>query len=614
MNGDRKSVASGGRSVQFPPMSREEMDRLGWAECDVIIVSGDAYVDHPSFGSAVIARILLDAGFRVGVIAQPRWESVDDFRQLGRPRLFFGVTAGNVDSMVNLYSPLLQRRRSDSYSPGGASGLRPSRATIVYSGRLREAFRGVKLVLGGIEASLRRLAHYDYWEDAVRRSVLLDARADIIAYGMAERAVLEIARRLDRNPADGLAGIPGTVIKARESNPADAVEIPSYEEVKTDKDKFLRAFMTWHEESDQPKGRTIVQRSGDQQIVHYPPSPPMTFDELDHVYQLPYQRRPHPRYGRAGRIPALETVRFSITSHRGCLGSCTFCGLRAHQGRVVQWRSLDSIVAEAKQITGLPEFKGHITDIGGPTANMYRATCAQLEKAKPCRDRECLFPDRCPSLKSDLSQQLAVLDAVRRLPGVKKVSIGTGLRYDLLWSGSKKEDERGLTELARNYISGQLRIAPEHVSSRVLDLMRKSSRVQYERFMSQFEAVNRRLGRKQYLIPYFISGFPGCTAEDMVELAEFLVSVRKTHDVPELIRQVQDFTPLPMTLAAVMYYTETDPFTGRKLSVAKDVREKRLQRAMLQLAEPRNYDYARRVLRETGRLELLARVERFRRK
>ena len=608
------------------------MARLGWDECDVIIVTGDAYVDHPSFGSAVIARVLIDAGFRTGVIAQPRWDRPDDFKQLGRPRLFFGVTAGNVDSMVNHYSPLMQKRRTDAYSPGGAIGLRPNRATIVYCGRLRESYPGVKLVLGGIEASLRRLAHYDFWDDAVRRSILLDAKADIIAYGMAERAVVEIARRLDRDPADALADIPGTVISCREQGSKRAGEqvgvltthyslltAPSYEEVKADKARFLEAFMAWYPESDQPYGKGITQHSADRLVIQYPPALPLSREELDRVYDLPYQRKPHPKYGAAG-IPALETVKFSITSHRGCLGSCTFCSLRAHQGRVIQRRSEHSILAEAGQITRMPGFKGHITDVGGPTANMYAATCPQLDQARPCRKRECLFPERCPTLENDLREQLKVLDAVRRLPGIKKVSIGTGLRYDLLGAGSKRarervseeETERGLTELARNYISGQLRIAPEHVTSRVLGLMRKSTREQYEQFMAQFEAVNRRLGRKQYLIPYFISSFPGCTAEDMVELAEFLVSARRIHDVPELIRQVQDFTPLPMTLAGAMYYTETDPFSGRKLHVARDVREKKLQRALLQLAEPANYAYALRVLEETGQTKLLGRVEKLR--
>jgi len=601
------------------------MARLGWDECDVIVVTGDAYVDHPAFGSAVIARVLIDAGFRTGVIAQPRWDRPDDFRQLGRPRLFFGVTAGNVDSLVNHYSPLLQKRRTDAYSPAGTPGLRPNRATIVYCGRLRESYPGVKLVLGGIEASLRRLPHYDFWDDTVRRSILLDAKADIIAYGMAERTVVEIARRLDppNRPDSGgagcldtLADIPGTVITSPASGPEDALEIPSYEEVKTDKAKFLEAFMAWYRESDQPLGKAIVQRSGERLVVQYPPPLLLSQEELDRVYGLPYQRKPHPKYGAAG-IPALATVKFSITSHRGCLGSCTFCSLRAHQGRVIQRRSERSILAEAGQITRMPGFKGHITDIGGPTANMYAATCPQLQAAKPCRKRECLFPERCPTLENDLREQLKVLDAVRRLPGVKKVSIGTGLRYDLLGGDANPKSkirnpkQGGLEELARNYISGQLRIAPEHVSSLVLGLMRKSNREQYERFMAQFEAVNRRLGRKQYLIPYFISSFPGCTAKDMVELAEFLASARRVHDVPELIRQVQDFTPLPMTLAGAMYYTETDPFSGRKLHVARDVREKKLQRALLQLAEPANYTYALRVLKETGQTKLLGRVEKL---
>jgi uncharacterized radical SAM protein YgiQ len=607
------------RQPAFPPMSRAEMARLGWDECDVILVTGDAYVDDPSFGSAIIARVLIDAGFRTGVIAQPRWDRPDDFQRLGRPRLFFGVTAGNVDSMVNLYSPLMQKRRTDAYSPGGAMGLRPNRATIVYCGRLRESYPGVKLVLGGIEASLRRLAHYDFWDDAVRRSILLDAKADIIAYGMAEQAVVEIAGRLDRDPADPLAAIPGTVVIAAGSGPKEAVEIPSYEEIRNDKSRFLEAFMAWYPESDQPQGKAVTQRSGDRLVVEYPPALPLSQEELDRVYDLPYQRKPHPTYGSAG-IPALETVEFSITSHRGCLGSCTFCSLRAHQGRLIQRRSARSILAEARQITRMPGFKGHITDVGGPTANMYAATCPQLNQARPCRKRECLFPERCPTLESDVREQLKVLDAVRSLPGVKKVSIGTGLRYDLLSPGSKgarkqesKEQEmQGLTELTRNYVSGQLRIAPEHVSRHVLGLMRKSSREQYERFMAQFEAVNHRLGRKQYLIPYFISSFPGCAAEDMVELAEFLDSARRVHDVPKLIRQVQDFTPLPMTLAGAMYYTETDPFSGRKLHVARDIREKKLQRALLQLAEPANYAYARRVLKETGQTKLLGRVERLR--
>jgi uncharacterized radical SAM protein YgiQ len=616
---------------RFPPMSRMEMAALGWDECDVIVVTGDAYIDHPSFGSAVVVRVLIDAGFRTGVIAQPRWDGVEDFRQLGRPTLFFGVTAGNVDSMVNHYSPLKQLRREDAYSPGNEMGLRPNRTSIVYCSRLREAYPGVKLVLGGIEASMRRLAHYDYWDDAVRRSILLDAKADIIAYGMAERAVVEIARRVagmggmgSRGAIGG--GIPGTVVVASAAEgevqefkssrvqefgcstdqeaEEDCIEIPSYEEVKNDKKKFLEAFMLWYRESDQPKGKTIIQRHGNRFVIQCPPPLPMSPQELDRVYDLPYQRQAHPHYDQLGKIPALETVKFSITSHRGCLGTCSFCALSAHQGRIIQWRSAESILREARQIVAMPDFKGHITDIGGPTANMYAATCPKLTKAEPCRERECLFPEPCPGLQSNLSRYLELLDAVRRLPGVRNVSIGTGLRYDLI---TGQDGRRFLEELSRYYISGQLRIAPEHVAARVLDLMHKTPHARYREFMNDFREANQRLGKKQYLIPYFISGFPGCTLEDMVELAEHI-----EHKEKLLIRQVQDFTPTPMTAATTMYYTGIDPFTGQELYVAKEVRDKKLQRALMQLREPESGRFVAEVLEKSGRKDLLKRINRLR--
>jgi uncharacterized radical SAM protein YgiQ len=613
-------------------MSRDEMRRLGWSECDVIIVTGDAYVDHPAFGSAVIARVLLAAGFRTGIIAQPRWDSAEDFTRLGRPRLFFGVTAGNVDSLVAHYSPLGQRRRTDAYSPGGKPGLRPNRASIIYCNRLREAYPDAVLVLGGIEASLRRLAHYDYWDNRIRRSLLLDAKADILTYGMAETQIVEIARRINARTGSpprhqdttkqskgltgSLDGIPGTVV-VRSVLPQleHALEIPSYEDILTDRSRFQQAFMLWYQESDQPFGQTIIQKSGDRYIIHYPPARPLTTPELDQIYDLPYRRAPHPHYSepvyhqdtktpgieaRNSPIPALETVKFSITSHRGCLGRCTFCSLAAHQGRVIQWRSPDSIVAEAKRIAELPGFKGHITDVGGPTANMYGATCARLARAEPCRNQDCLYPQPCPKLKSDLTRQLSVLDAVRQVPGVRKVSLGTGLRYDLL------ADDAALEELCRHYVSGQLRVAPEHVSPRVLRLMRKAPAEAYTAFRPVYAEVNQRLGRRQYLIPYFISGFPGCTLEDMVELAEHIE--RNEHF---LVRQVQDFTPLPMTLAATMYYTGIDPFTGEPLDVARDVKVKKLQRALLQLRVPENLAYVTRVLRATGQHRLLKRIQRI---
>jgi len=594
---------------EFPPMSRAELDRLGWEECDVIIVTGDAFVDHPSFGSAIIARVLIDTGFRTGIIAQPDWNSTKDFEPLGRPRLFFGITAGNVDSLVNHYSPLGQKRRVDAYSPPtGKAGLRPNRATIIYANRLREAFPGVRLVLGGIEASLRRLAHYDYWDNKVRRSILLDAKADIIAYGMAERAVVEIARRLAADPKDNLGNISGTVISVRNQEDFDnAIVIPSFEQVSQDKQAFQDAFMAWYSEQDQPHGKTIIQPHADRYVVQYPPQPPLTQKELDRIYDLPYQRKAHPSY-RNQKIPALETVKFSITAHRGCLGSCTFCTLTAHQGRVIQWRSSKSIVAEARFITQMDGFKGRITDVGGPTANMYATTCPKLDRAEPCRNRECLFPEPCPSLQNDCRRQLKVLEAIRHLPGVKKVSIGTGLRYDLIQG---KEGRHYLTELCRHYVSGQLRIAPEHSTNRVLTRMHKTSSESFQRFLQLFDQVNRSLGRKQYLIPYYISGFPGCTLEDMVELAEHIEQSGAAGLTPKLIRQVQDFTPLPMTLASLMYYTGIDPFTGEKLYVARDIKEKKLQRAILQLRDPVAFAYAVQSLRKMGSQRLAKRITRL---
>jgi uncharacterized radical SAM protein YgiQ len=583
------------------------MAALGWDECDVIIVSGDAYVDHPSFGSAVIARVLLDAGFRVGVIAQPRWAGADDFAALGKPRLFFGVTAGNVDSQVANYSPSLQRRREDDFSPGGKPGLRPNRATTVYCNRLREVFKDVPLVIGGIEASLRRLAHYDYWENSVRRSILLDTRADILLYGMAEKGVVEVAKRLsaassfDPHDSSLLDGIRGSCVN-RKAPPPDAVVLPSYEAVSAGAGKFNEAFRLWHREADNPAGRTVAQPHGDRWVVHYPPPESLSPDELDRVYDLPYTRRPHPDYEE--KVPALETVRFSITSHRGCLGSCTFCSLSAHQGRIIQWRSRRSILSEAARITRLDGFRGHITDIGGPTANMYGATCAKMASGRVCPDRECTWPQPCPRLRLAAKEELAVLESVRTLPGVKKVSIGTGIRFDLL------DDQPALhylEQLCRYYVSGQLRVAPEHVSARVLLAMHKPSHVSYTTFRRRFAEVNHRLGKKQYLIPYFISGHPGATVDDALDLAEYLVRTERL-----FIRQVQQFTPLPMTAAATAWHTGKDPLTDRPMYIPRDPKEMKLQRSLLQLHEPGNYVYAQRALLKLGRHDLLRRLRALR--
>jgi uncharacterized radical SAM protein YgiQ len=599
-------MAPAAPAAAMPPLSRQGMAALGWDCCDVIIVTGDAYVDHPSFGSAIVARVLLDAGFRVGVIAQPRWTGPEDFVSLGRPRLCFGVTAGNVDSLVANRSPSLQRRRADDFAPAGRPGLRPDRATTVYCNRLREVFRDVPLVIGGVEASLRRLAHYDYWEDAVRRSLLLDTRADILLYGMAEKGVVEVARRIAAaSPAPGpsplapsvLDGIRGSCVNRR-APPAGAVLLPSYESVRADKAEFNRAFRLWHLEADNPSGRVVAQPHADRWVVHYPPPEPLSQAELDHVYDLPYTRQAHPAYRE--EIPALATVRFSITSHRGCLGACTFCSLSAHQGRIIQWRSRRSILAEAARITRLEGFKGHITDVGGPTANMYAATCAKMARGRVCSDRECTWPQRCPNLRLAAREELAVLAAVRTLSGVKKVSVGTGFRYDLL------DEDPGLgylDELCRYYVSGQLRVAPEHVSPRVLAAMHKPPNAAYLAFRRRFADTNRRLGRKQYLIPYFISGHPGATVEDALDLAEYLVRTERL-----FIRQVQQFTPLPMTASAAAWHTGKDPLTDRPLHIPRDPQEAKLQRALLQLQEPANYAYARRALEQLGRPDLLRRL------
>lgn len=580
-------------------MTRAEARSLGWDELDAIIVTGDAYVDHPSFGAAVIARVLIDAGYRTGIIAQPGWDTRTDFTALGRPRLFFGVTAGNVDSLVANLSPTRQRRREDDYSPGGKAGLRPDRATLVYCNRLRELFPGVPLVLGGIEASLRRLAHYDYWSDSVRRSLLVDARADLLIYGMGERQVVEAARRLDRGV--DLAGIPGTCVISRDK-PAGAVELPGFEAVSTDKLAFAEAFKLWYRTAADPQGPVVVQSHAARFVVQYPMSPPLEPAELDRIYELPYARAAHPAYSEP--VPALEPVRFSITAHRGCLGTCAFCGLGAHQGRIIQARSKESVVREAQRMTRVEGFKGHVTDVGGPSANMYAATCRQMRRGRVCTGRDCTHPRRCPELQLNLETELALLDAVRRVSGIKLVTVGSGLRFDLLDDAAGRDY---VEQMCRWHVSGQLRVAPEHCSPGVLAQMRKGNHESYLRFRETFAEANRRLKRKQYLIPYFISGHPGATADDAVALAEFLVRIERFR-----IRQVQQFTPLPLTLAGATWHTGVDPLTGRPVHVARDEREQKLQRALLQLHSPENFKLAERELSRLGRRDLIERIRRLR--
>lgn len=601
---DRKSqghIARHCPGSPFLPVTPEEARARGWDQLDVVIVSGDAYVDHPSFGPAVIGRVLEAEGLRVGIIPQPDWRTKDAFTVFGRPRLFFGVTAGNLDSMVSNYTPARRRRRDDAYSPGGAAGRRPDRATIVYANRIREAYGGVPVVIGGIEASLRRFAHYDYWDDAVRRSILLDSRADVLVYGMGERQVREIAERLRRGgTVSDLWGIPGTAVVVREEEVAEAagedeiVFVEPFEEVAASKLAFARAFRTEYENQDPVNGKTVVQPHGNRFVVAARPAMPLSTEELDHVYSLPFTRRWHPIYDPEG-VPALSEVVFSITSHRGCYGSCNFCALSAHQGRIVQGRSRESILEEARSFTRDPRFKGIIHDVGGPTANFAEPACGLQEKRGACRGRRCIAPEPCRHLRVDHRSYLETLRAVRSLPGVKKVFVRSGVRFDYAMMDRSREF---LDELVAHHVSGQLKVAPEHVSDRVLTLMGKPPHRVYEDFVKEYFRLSEKHGKKQYLVPYFISGHPGSTLKDAVQLAEY---VRDMGYFPE---QVQDFTPTPMTVSTCMYWTGIDPFTEKPVHVPKG-EEKQLQRALLQFKDPKNHGKVRKALELAGRKDLI---------
>ncbi len=569
------------------------MDHLGWEQCDIVIVSGDAYVDHPSFGSALIGRVLEDAGYRVGMIARPDYKNKAAFNVLGEPGLGFCVSSGNVDSMVNNYTANRRIRSEDDYGPGGKGGQRPDRAVLVYCNRIRETYKDKPLIIGGIEASLRRFAHYDYWDDKVRQSILADAPADLITYGMAEKPLLEIFRRLKTGTSVvDINDVRGTVIKTRVLDIEGYVEIPDYTRVSGDKMAYARAFKTYSDEQDPFYGKVVVQRHPKTIIVQNPPPRPMTTAELDHIYGLPYTRRPHPSYRE--EIPALKTVLFSITSHRGCFGGCAFCAIANHQGRIVQSRSMASIVSEVKKLVAMPEFKGTITDIGGPTADMYALGCEKQSQQGACRDRLCLYPAPCPSLKKDHGQLIELLKAVQSVPGVKNVFIGSGIRYDLAM-----QDENYLYQICENNISGQLKVAPEHVSKVVTDAMCKPSIEAYKKFVARYREINAELGKEQYIIPYFISGHPGCTLEDAVQLAEYV------RDMGYYIEQVQDFTPTPSTLSTCMYHTGYNPYTEKTIYVPKSVEERKMQRALLQYKNPENYDLVKKALIMAGRKDLI---------
>jgi len=579
----------------FLPVSIEEKDNLGIQQLDIILITGDAYVDHPSFGTALIGRVLWDAGFTVGIIAQPGRTSAADFAALGKPRLFFGISSGNVDSMVNNFTPNLKRRRDDVYSPAGTPG-RPDRATIVYTNKVHELFPDTPIVIGGIEASLRRFAHYDYWQDRVRQSILADAPADLLVFGMGERQIIEIAERLAKGEhIASLRNIRGTAFKMdlarwRSQEPEGIIEIPGFNEVVQDKTEYARAFAMHYDEQDPIRGRTIAQPHPKTVIIQNPPALPLSTAEIDHIYDLPFSRRAHPSY--THRIPALETVQFSVTSHRGCFGSCSFCALTHHQGRIIQSRSSASIVREVIRMTKMPEFKGIVQDVGGPTANMYCLSCDLWEKSGACRNKRC--SPSCKTLQTSHRHQSALLEKLRKIPGVKKVFISSGIRYDLALA----DDSSYLEILCKHHVSGHLKVAPEHVVKKVTGIMNKPDCKVFDDFCEYFESLQQGKKKRHYLLPYFMSGHPGCSINDMVDLALYI------HDHKLYTEQVQDFTPTPMSVSTCMYYTALNPFTLEPVYVPKG-QEKKIQRALMQVRDSKNRELVIEGLNAAGRTDLI---------
>ena len=583
----------------FLPLNAAEMAELGWDAPDFVYVTGDAYVDHPSFGVSIISRVLENAGFRVAILSQPDYKSADAFRTFGKPRLGFLVTAGNIDSMVAHYTVSKKKRTYDYYSPGGKMGLRPDRATIVYSNRIREAYGDIPIILGGLEASLRRFAHYDYWEDRVRRSVLVDSRADILTYGMGEKILVRIAQLLDRGvPVKKIRDVRGTVWLGK---PEDTVHFPiaatfDYNELKTDKAAYARAFGVQYKNQDSITGKAICELYDGKMLVQNPPMQPLERDELDAVYALPYTRTYHPSYEKDGGVPGIEEVRFSITHNRGCFGSCNFCALAFHQGRTVRSRSIESCVAEAKKITEMPDFKGYIHDVGGPTANFRAPACQKQLSDGVCPGRKCLAPKPCPNLQVDHTEYIELLSRIESLPRVKKVFIRSGIRFDYLLLD---KDDAFFKKLVKDHVSGQLKVAPEHCSSPVLRAMGKPDFSVYEQFRDKYFDLCAAVGKEQYLVPYLMSSHPGSTLNDAVELA---LCLKRHHYAPE---QVQDYYPTPGTASTVMYYTGINPLDGKQVYVATDYREKQLQRALLQYNRPENAPMVREALQKAGREDLI---------
>ena len=583
----------------FLPITREEMKERGWDQVDFVYVSGDAYVDHPSFGHAIITRLLESRGYRVGIIAQPDWRKPESVQVFGEPRLGFLVSAGNMDSMVNHYSVSKKRRKTDAYTPGGEMGKRPDYACVVYGNLIRQTYKKTPIILGGIEASLRRMAHYDYWSDKLKRSVLLDSGADVISYGMGEHSIIELAEALDAGiPVEDITYIAGTVVKAKSLDSIYGAEIlPSFEDLKADKMNYARSFYTQYLNTDAFNGKRLVEPYSDHlYVVQNPPAAPLTQMEMDDVYALPYQRTYHPSYEAKGGVPAIKEIKFSLISNRGCFGGCSFCALTFHQGRIVQVRSHESLIEEAKEITKDKDFKGYIHDVGGPTANFRHPSCKKQMEHGVCKTRQCLFPSPCKNLDADHRDYVSLLRKLRDIPKVKKVFIRSGIRFDYLLADKKQEF---LRELCEYHVSGQLKVAPEHVAGPVLSLMGKPEHKVYEEFTRQFYKMNEKIGKEQYLVPYLMSSHPGSTLKEAVELAEYC------RDLGYMPEQVQDFYPTPSTLSTCMYYTGVDPRTMQKVYVPKSPHEKAMQRALIQYRNPELYDLVIEALHKAGRSDLI---------
>lgn len=583
----------------FLPISKEDMKKRGWEQVDFTYVIGDAYVDHSSFGPAIISRVLESRGFKVGIIAQPDWKNEESINVFGRPRLGFLVSGGNMDPMVNHYTVSKKRRKTDAYTPGGVIGKRPDHATVVYCNLIKKLYKDSPIIIGGIEASLRRLAHYDYWSDSLKRSILLDSQADIISYGMGEHSIVEIAEALDSGlDVKDVTFIDGTVYKTKEiENVYDYEMLPSYEDLKADKLNYARSFNIQYMNTDPFTGKRLVEPYDKGiYVVQNPTAKPLTQIEMDDVYALPYMNTYHPVYEKDGGVPAISEIKFSITSNRGCFGSCSFCALTFHQGRILQTRSHESIIEEAKAMTEEPDFKGYIHDVGGPTANFRQPACSKQMEHGACKNKQCLFPEPCKNMKIDHKDYINLLRELRKIPKVKKVFVRSGIRFDYAIAD---KDHTFIRELCKYHVSGQLRVAPEHVSDNVLKLMGKPGNDVYEKFVKECEHINEELGLKQYLVPYLMSSHPGSTLKDAIKLAEYV------RDIGYMPEQVQDFYPTPSTISTCMYYTGVDPRTMESVYVARNPHEKAMQRALIQYKEPSNYELVKEALIKEKRQDLI---------